>query len=186
MKILVIETSNDHALLAAIEENQLVTCTRLPGGPALSNSIALEMKKILAICPFPYHRIVVGIGPGSYTGLRVGMALAQALALGWAVPIYSVSSLTAFAPDAPDFAVLVDARSGGVYIQKNFEPPRLVPLPDATPFLQDVPLLVSPHPARLQQRLPTLQNASWLETQPNPLLMAHHAAPFHGQLLYLS
>ena len=65
--------------------------------------------------------IVVGRGPGAFTGIRIGVACAQGLAQGLACPVAPVSSLAAMAwqagrDQAPcDVAVAIDARAGGVY-----------------------------------------------------------------------
>ncbi|HSJ09799.1 MAG TPA: tRNA (adenosine(37)-N6)-threonylcarbamoyltransferase complex dimerization subunit type 1 TsaB [Longimicrobiales bacterium] len=62
--------------------------------------------------------IVVGAGPGSFTGVRIAAASARGLALGLGVPLYAYSSLAALAADAhTDRAVcaLFDARRGEVY-----------------------------------------------------------------------
>ena len=65
--------------------------------------------------------IAVGVGPGSYTGLRIGIATARALAQARSVPIVGVSSLSALAagirgaqPGVPALAV-IDARRGEVF-----------------------------------------------------------------------
>ena len=41
--------------------------------------------------------VVAGVGPGSFTGIRVGLAAAQGLAIGWSVPILGVNSLALLA-----------------------------------------------------------------------------------------
>ena len=67
--------------------------------------------------------IAVGVGPGTFTGLRIGIATARALAQGRGLPIAPVSSLAALAlgidsadaqPDRPRLA-LIDARRGEVF-----------------------------------------------------------------------
>jgi len=98
MKSLIIETSTESALLAVLENGRLLWEKHLLGGPALSKSLGLEIKKILELIPPPFDQIILGSGPGSYTGIRVGAAMAQALSFGWKIPLYTVSSLTAFAP----------------------------------------------------------------------------------------
>ena len=67
-------------------------------------------------------RIAVGIGPGSYTGLRIGIATARALAQSRDLPIAGVGSLAALArgisehPDATEVALpILDARRGQVF-----------------------------------------------------------------------
>lgn len=61
--------------------------------------------------------IVVGIGPGSFTGIRVGLATAKGMALAAEIPVYGISSLAVLALSAgsPWVAVCVDARHGEVY-----------------------------------------------------------------------
>jgi tRNA threonylcarbamoyladenosine biosynthesis protein TsaB len=74
------------------------------------------------------ERIGVTVGPGSFTGLRVGLAFAQGLGAALDVPVVGISTLAALARskqdwwisqgmDAPDIAAAVDARRGQIYIQ---------------------------------------------------------------------
>ena len=63
-------------------------------------------------------RIAVGVGPGGFTGLRIGIATARALAQGHALPLVPVGSLAALAlglPVAGPVAAVVDARRGEVF-----------------------------------------------------------------------
>jgi tRNA threonylcarbamoyladenosine biosynthesis protein TsaB len=72
-------------------------------------------------------RIAVATGPGSFTGIRVGLAMARAMGLALAIPVVGVSTLAAFAapllsqPRAGIIAAAIDARHGSVYFQL-FEP----------------------------------------------------------------
>src|SRR5690606_14507453 len=62
--------------------------------------------------------IVVGAGPGSFTGVRVAAASARGLAAGLGVPLYAFSSLAALAADVPvpgAICAVFDARRGEVY-----------------------------------------------------------------------
>ncbi len=69
-------------------------------------------------------RILVDCGPGSFTGLRVGIAAARALGFGWGVPVAGYSSVallavTAFAArdDIDDLAVMLEGGHGEVFMQ---------------------------------------------------------------------
>ncbi len=62
--------------------------------------------------------IAVGLGPGSFTGLRVALALVKGLAFGYGTPVYGVSSLALLAQALGPgrVAVALDARRGDVYL----------------------------------------------------------------------
>jgi tRNA threonylcarbamoyladenosine biosynthesis protein TsaB len=66
-------------------------------------------------------RIAVGVGPGSFTGLRVGIALAEGIALGLERPLVGVGSLRAMAYTVPETdtrtrVAVLDARRGELFI----------------------------------------------------------------------
>lgn len=99
--------------------------------------------------------IAVSIGPGSFTGLRIGLATAKALAYVWRVPIVGVSTLAAlaYACPAPNSLLcpLLDAQKGNVYQavyrweqEKLFEitAPRVIAHQDAIKELKEQPLPV--------------------------------------------
>lgn len=57
--------------------------------------------------------ILVGIGPGSFTGLRIGIACAHGMAVGWDIPVHGFSSLALIAAGAPGGGPVAVAVSGG-------------------------------------------------------------------------
>jgi tRNA threonylcarbamoyladenosine biosynthesis protein TsaB len=64
--------------------------------------------------------IAVGVGPGTFTGLRIGVATARALATAAGLPVHPVSSLAALAAaarqaDEPRVLALIDARRGELF-----------------------------------------------------------------------
>jgi tRNA threonylcarbamoyl adenosine modification protein YeaZ len=72
-------------------------------------------------------RVAVSIGPGSFTGLRIGIAAARAIGLAAGVPVVGLSTLAAYAApliqpdDSSIIAVAIDARNGQIYFQ-SFAP----------------------------------------------------------------
>lgn len=59
------------------------------------------------------QRILVGVGPGSFTGIRVGIAAAQGLAIGWDAELAGMSSLALLAVGAAGTANVAAAMRGG-------------------------------------------------------------------------
>jgi tRNA threonylcarbamoyl adenosine modification protein YeaZ len=58
-------------------------------------------------------RILVGVGPGSFTGIRVGIAAAHGLAIGWDAGLFGMSSLALLAAGAPSGGEVATAILGG-------------------------------------------------------------------------
>ncbi len=92
-------------------------------------------------------RVAVTVGPGSFTGLRVGLSAARAIALAAQVPCVGVTTLAAYAAplimqqDASVSVAAIDARHGQVYVQAvaprsmTLITPRISPVRDAVRML---------------------------------------------------
>lgn len=80
------------------------------------------------------NRILVGVGPGSFTGIRVGIAAAQGLAIGWDADLAGLSSLALLAAGATGAGPVAAAMRGGhgeLFVQQ-FDREPLAP---STPLL---------------------------------------------------
>lgn len=119
MKILAIETSSQQGSLALLDGASISACP-LESGAAQSESALPRLKELLAesaLSLADLDALAFGVGPGMFTGLRLGCGLAQGLALGSGLPLVPVSSLEALAQRCSGERVIAatDARMGEIY-----------------------------------------------------------------------
>ena len=100
--------------------------------------LAPMVQEVMAVAGLPFSaldRVGVTVGPGSFTGLRVGLAFAKGLGLALGRPCVGAGTLEALAASEPGpglTAAVIDARRGQVYLQA-FEGGAAVMAPDALP-----------------------------------------------------
>lgn len=114
-KILAIDTSTSRSCVAIIEGTNLLYSGIRDGATAHGPSLPALVQEALAVSDV--DEVVVGMGPGPFTGLRVGIAFAQSFALARQIPVRGVCSLDAIAAQVQDsdFIITVDARRKEVY-----------------------------------------------------------------------
>ena len=114
-KVLAIDTSTSRTTVAIIEDAKVLYNGFLDGATAHGPSLPALVQEALAVSDV--DEVVVGMGPGPFTGLRVGIAFAQSFALARQIPVRGVCSLDAIATQIQeaDFIVTVDARRKEVY-----------------------------------------------------------------------
>lgn len=122
MTILAIDTSNYTLGIAPLRDNTVIAeyITYLKKNHSVRAMPAVH--SLLNDCdltPQDLSKIVVAKGPGSYTGVRIGVTIAKTLAWSLNIPISAVSSLEALAANGRHFDGLIspifDARRGQVY-----------------------------------------------------------------------
>lgn len=164
---LILDTSTEKGIVLLADGDRLLVCEHLPNGlhnssfvlPAVQKSLESLGKKMGDL-----SYVAAGLGPGSYTGIRVSAAVAQTASYALRIPLIGFSSLCAFVPvEAGPFAVLFDAKVSGVYCQKgNLKPdgepeylsaPEVVRLDHLKSYLEGISHIVTPNGAQLQRRV---------------------------------
>jgi len=123
---LALETSRRETSLA-LAAGELVLVDE--GGAAHASDLLPRLEVLLAraglprgVRPLPLRTLYVGLGPGSYTGLRVGIATAHGLARATGATLHGVSSFEALAfaelAQGEVGAVVADARAGRAYFAR--------------------------------------------------------------------
>jgi tRNA threonylcarbamoyl adenosine modification protein YeaZ len=78
------------------------------------NAVADLVKQALSAGVNP-DRVVVGMGPGPFTGLRVGISFARAFAAARNIEVLGICSLDAIVVDLDEYTVAIDARRKEIY-----------------------------------------------------------------------
>jgi tRNA threonylcarbamoyl adenosine modification protein YeaZ len=114
-KVLAIDTSTSRTLVAIIDGDTVLFSGFKDGATAHGPSLPALVQEALSVSTV--DEVVVGMGPGPFTGLRVGIAFAHSFALSREIPVRGVCSLDAIAAqiNEQDFIVTVDARRKEVY-----------------------------------------------------------------------
>lgn len=131
LKRLVIDSATKYLYVALFEDFVCVEKYYKEGNNDHSVKLMIELERILSsnnIKVKEIDEIYVGVGPGSYTGLRVGVVVAKMFAWNNDIPVYTVSSLALMASSVKEDGLVlaeVDARRGnsflGLYdLQKGF------------------------------------------------------------------
>lgn len=111
---LAIDTSTSKTIVGIIEDGAVLFGESHEGatdhGRALSELVAKALK-----VSKPPQQVVVGMGPGPFTGLRVGIAFAQTFALARDISVIGVCSLDAIKVDSTEYTVAIDARRKEIY-----------------------------------------------------------------------
>jgi tRNA threonylcarbamoyladenosine biosynthesis protein TsaB len=124
VRILAIETSSPRGSVALVESGAIVRASDHELASEHAERILPLIEQLLSEAGWSrtsLDRIAAGVGPGSFTGLRVGMALADGIAIGLGIAAVGVGSLRAMThavpPEQPGArAALLDARRNELFV----------------------------------------------------------------------
>jgi len=120
MRVLVIDTSLGLCTAAVFEDDEALGVRSEPMAKGHQERLGGFARDAVGDGFGSLERIGVTVGPGSFTGLRVGLSFAQGLGLALDRPVVGLSTLHGLAASAPDESVTaaaIDARRGQVYLQ---------------------------------------------------------------------
>lgn len=111
---LAIDTSTSRTSVALLDDGKAIWSEfhdgALDHGKALPELVGRALKEREEI-----ERVYIGMGPGPFTGLRVGIAFAQSFALARKIEVFGVCSLDAITSGADEYVAATDARRKEIY-----------------------------------------------------------------------
>jgi tRNA threonylcarbamoyladenosine biosynthesis protein TsaB len=148
MRVLAIDTALEACSAALLDTEQGVTLARQSRAMARGHAEALLplISDVMIQSEIDFtqiDRVAVTTGPGSFTGLRVGLSAARGIGLAAGKPVVGLTTLAALAApyiaadDTTSVAAAIDARHGHVYLQlfgpagRTLIAPRIVPVAEA-------------------------------------------------------
>lgn len=90
-RVAFINTAKEEVILAVFEGTEIISRVTFPGRPDLSKNLSPKFEALLKKSKTKIgdiRAILVFPGPGSFTGLRIGISFANALAFGLSVPVF--------------------------------------------------------------------------------------------------
>jgi tRNA threonylcarbamoyl adenosine modification protein YeaZ len=172
VKTLIIDTSHERSLVAFADGLDILLTLPLPFGLQSSTylfpTIHAGFQKI-KLKPFDLEAVAVAVGPGSFTGIRVGVAAAKGIAAPRGLPLIGLCSLQGFLTEK-NGAALIDARIGGGFVLTPGGTPRLVAQEDLPGVLMGYDAVVGPN-------LQRFSFPNQIEQAPDPALLIKNPLP---------
>lgn len=187
MRVLAIDTALDACSAAVLDTDRQAivaseTLTMRRGHAEAVMPLIARVMDRAAIEFSELDRIAVTTGPGSFTGLRVGISAARGIALAAGKPAIGLTTLAAFAAphiaedDTLPVVAAIDARHDHVYLQVFGPGGRTLVAPKVSSLREAVRAALS-GPARIVGSAATLIAAAWPKTEPPPATIDQRGAP---------
>jgi tRNA threonylcarbamoyladenosine biosynthesis protein TsaB len=186
MRVLAIDTALEACSVAVLDTGHgKVASESLPMVRGHAEALMPLIARVMAQAEVPFSaldRIGVTTGPGSFTGLRVGISAARGIALAAGKPAFGLTTLASLAAprlaedDKTSVAVAIDARHQHVYLQV-FGPGGRAPTAPRIASVADAVQIASQGPVRVVGTGATMLAAAWPATEPPPLSVDDLRAP---------
>ena len=111
---LAIDTSTSRTIVGIIDGDNVLFEKFHEGATDHGRALSQLVAEALKVCA-PPKKVVVGMGPGPFTGLRVGISFAHTFGLARTIPVIGVCSLDAIAIEEIEYTVAIDARRKEIY-----------------------------------------------------------------------
>ncbi len=118
MLVLAFDTATDRATSALVDDGEVLG-ERVSRASTLLEDVDALLRQAGAH-PRDVGALALGTGPGSFTGIRIGLAAARGMALALGVPAAGVSTLDALAAGAPGSTPVIDAKRREVFVPGPF------------------------------------------------------------------
>jgi tRNA threonylcarbamoyl adenosine modification protein YeaZ len=195
MRVLAIDTALAACAAAVIDTNSaaVVASETIPMLRGHAEALMPMIARVMDTAQIEFRqldRIAVTTGPGSFTGLRVGISAARGIALAAGKPAIGLSTLAGFAAphiaedDKCGIVAAIDARHDQVYLQvfgpggRTVVPPRIASVREAVAAARSGPIRVVGSAAELVA-------AAWPQSEPPPVLVEQLDSPDIGWIARL-
>jgi tRNA threonylcarbamoyladenosine biosynthesis protein TsaB len=191
MRLLAIDTANWECSVALWEDGKELAFQEKTSNRDQAADLPKIVNDVLGASQI--DQIIVNVGPGSFTGIRVGIAFAKGLAMGWEIPLKGMDGFMATYLSLElqdDVLILIDARRSDIFTQRFLDgvpqPPQSLDRKDLekilstpqspllagngfAPFLEGIPFKEATSPFKGAQRLANayFQNPS-MASEPLP------------------
>jgi tRNA threonylcarbamoyladenosine biosynthesis protein TsaB len=129
--ILSIDTATDIATACVWRDGRALAESATRARSVAAQRVLADVDRLMreaGVVPADLDLVVAGTGPGTFTGLRIGLAAARALGFALGIPVKGVSTLTALTAGEGVEAACVDARRGEVFAAgSGVEPQAIAP-----------------------------------------------------------
>jgi tRNA threonylcarbamoyladenosine biosynthesis protein TsaB len=190
LRLLAIDTALEACAVAVLdtERKGALICRSLPMMRGHSEALMPLIATVMSASEMEFadlDRVAVTVGPGSFTGVRVGVAAARGIALAADRPAVGVTTLAALAApyfdadESRSLLAVIDARHDHVYMQLFGPGGRTVVLPRLA-SLRDAVRAAMTSPGRIVGNAAKLIEAAWPDNERRPVLVSTVRAPDIG------